>query len=87
MNRQIDKFGRITIPSEIRNELKLNIGDFVRIESDGSRIIITAQKEYDINEYIALKKKELDGFKEITKEMVLKSFDDIINEINKKVGI
>lgn len=87
MNRQIDKFGRITIPSEIRNELNLNIGDFLRIESDGSRIIITAQKKYDINEYIALKKKELDGSKEITKEMVLKSFDDIINEINKKVGI
>lgn len=40
MIRNLDSYGRLTLPKEIRSKLKLNTSDEVRIYLDGERLII-----------------------------------------------
>jgi AbrB family looped-hinge helix DNA binding protein len=38
--RRVDAFGRVSIPSEIRDRLGLAVGDFVLIKRDGEEVLI-----------------------------------------------
>lgn len=53
MNRKIDNLGRITIPSEMREQLKIEANENVKIEIKGKKIIITnPNDDFDIEQYI-----------------------------------
>lgn len=43
--RKVDELGRIVIPKEMRDELKINIRDKVEIENEGSEIILRKHEE------------------------------------------
>lgn len=47
MNRNIDNLGRIVIPKEMRNQLKIKEGDPLHIELVDNKIIITNSEEVD----------------------------------------
>lgn len=44
MVRRIDELGRIVIPKELRNSLKLNSGDAMEIELDGGKQLVIRKK-------------------------------------------
>ena len=66
MNRNIDPTGRVSIPKEMRKQLKLNEGDPVNIELKNNKIIITGVKD-PFEEYL---NKLFVGSDEKTKELL-----------------
>ena len=56
--RRLDDLGRIVIPKEIRKKLKLNVGDFLSVESINKNIVLSKYSiinEYDIDIYKMVK--------------------------------
>lgn len=70
MNRNIDPTGRISIPKEMRKQLKLNEGDPVNIELKNNKIIITG-----VN----------DPFEKYLNELFVNSFDENTKKILKNI--
>ena len=64
MKRKIDNLGRLVIPIEMRDELKIKNGDEVNIELKGNSIVIKNTKSIDILNYI----KEIQLREDITPE-------------------
>ena len=52
MKRKIDNLGRLVIPIEMRDELKIKNGDEVNIELQGNSIVIKNVKNIEIASYI-----------------------------------
>lgn len=52
MKRKIDNLGRLVIPKEMREELKINLEDEVNIELVKDKIIITNASTYDFKERV-----------------------------------
>ena len=64
MKRKIDNLGRLVIPIEMRDELKIKNGDEVNIELQGNSIVIKNVKNIEIASYI----KEIQLREDITTE-------------------
>ena len=52
MNRKIDKMGRISIPKEMRDKIKLGIGSEAHVVLEGNKIVISNPGEFDLKKYI-----------------------------------
>lgn len=76
MNRNLDNLGRIVIPKEMRTKLGLKNGDEVKIELDGSKVIITNPKGFDLVKYI--ENKMID---ENSSVEVYRTLNDILDKI------
>ena len=76
MKRKIDNLGRLVIPIEMRDELKIKNGDEVNIELKGNSIIIKDTKSIDILNYI----KEIQLREDITPE-TYRVLEDILKVI------
>lgn len=87
MQKIVGDMGRVVLPVDQRKCLGLEIGSTCNIELDREkkRIIITNPNynKYDINEYIRYQRARFGNCQDITKEMVIEAFDNIINEIDK----
>ena len=76
MKRKIDNLGRLVIPIEMRDELKIKNGDEVNIELKGNSIVIKNTKSIDILNYI----KEIQLREDITTE-TYRVLEDILKFI------
>lgn len=76
MKRKIDNLGRLVIPIEMRDELKIKNGDEVNIELKGNSIVIKNTKSIDILNYI----KEIQLREDITTE-TYRVLEDILKAI------
>ena len=76
MKRKIDNLGRLVIPIEMRDELKIKNGDEVNIELQGNSIIIKNAKNIEIASYI----KEIQLRENITPE-TYRVLEDILKFI------
>lgn len=76
MKRKIDNLGRLVIPIEMRDELKIKNGDEVNIELQGNSIVIQNAKNIEIASYI----KEIQLREDITPE-TYRVLEDILKFI------
>lgn len=76
MKRKIDNLGRLVIPIEMRDELKIKNGDEVNIELQGNSIVIKNVKNIEIASYI----KEIQLREDITTE-TYRVLEDILKVI------
>lgn len=76
MKRKIDNLGRLVIPIEMRDELKIKNGDEVNIELQGNSIVIKNVKNIEIASYI----KEIQLREDITPE-TYRVLEDILKFI------
>lgn len=76
MKRKIDNLGRLVIPIEMRDELKIKNGDEVNIELQGNSIVIKNVKNIEIASYI----KEIQLREDITPE-TYRVLEDILKVI------
>ena len=76
MKRKVDSLGRLVIPVEMREELKIKNGDEVSIELKGNSIVIKNAKNVEIASYI----KEIQLREDITTE-TYRVLEDILKVI------
>lgn len=75
MKRCIDRCGRLSIPSEYRKELGLEIGDEARIELKDNKIIISKPSDVDVKDILINKLETLNFDYKIKNELI-----ELINE-------
>lgn len=76
--RRVDELGRIVIPIELRNNLKIAIKDPIEIYSEGTSIIL---KKYEDSCVFCGSSKNLTSFKD--KLICTKCYENISNIIKK----
>lgn len=85
--RKIDDLGRITIPKDIRNELRLYPNDLIKIEIKEEKLIIS--KEKPSNTYIKFIEKIVSNLYKISNSnIIITNTDEIISyKTNEKIKI